>query len=102
MTVSKAGREAAIAAAWRWFDSGGFADDLARRVAYRTESQRADSGATLLAYLTDEIAPSLARLGFTSRIVDNPAGGGPFLIGERIEDPALPTILTYGHGDVIL
>ncbi|HET7033368.1 MAG TPA: M20 family metallopeptidase, partial [Casimicrobiaceae bacterium] len=25
-----------------------------------------------------------------------------FLIAERIEDPALPTVLTYGHGDVIL
>ena len=102
MTVSEAGREAAITAACAWFDSGAFADDLARRVAYRTESQRADSGATLLSYLTDEMAPSLERLGFTSRIVDNPTGGGPFLIGERIEDPALPTVLTYGHGDVIL
>jgi acetylornithine deacetylase/succinyl-diaminopimelate desuccinylase-like protein len=96
------GREAAVAAACAWFDRGGFADELARRVAYRTESQRADAGATLLAYLADEIGPSLARLGFTVRIVDNPAGGSPFLIAQRIESPELPTVLTYGHGDVVL
>ena len=26
---------------------------------------------------------------------------GPFLIARRVEDPAKPTVLTYGHGDVI-
>src|SRR5206468_6618166 len=26
---------------------------------------------------------------------------GPFLIARRIEDSAGPTVLTYGHGDVI-
>jgi len=96
------GRSAAVHAAQAWFDRGELASVLARRVAYRTESQRDDSGRDLVAYLADEIAPSLARIGFTSRIVDNPAGGGPFLIAERIEDPLLPTVLTYGHGDVIL
>src|SRR4051794_27904496 len=101
-SASVSGRQSAVASALDWFDSGGFASDLARRVAYRTESQRADSGAALRAYLDDEIAPSLARLGFTSRVVANPTGSGPFLIAQRIEDPALPTVLTYGHGDVIL
>ena len=96
------GRSAAVHAAQAWFDRGELASVLARRVAYRTESQRDDSGRDLVAYLADEIAPSLARIGFTSRIVDNPAGGGPFLIAARIEDPSLPTVLTYGHGDVIL
>ena len=96
------GRSAAVHAAQAWFDRGELASVLARRVAYRTESQRDDSGRDLVAYLAEEIAPSLARIGFTSRIVDNPAGGGPFLIAARIEDPSLPTVLTYGHGDVIL
>ncbi len=96
------GRGAAVHAAQAWFDRGELANVLARRIAYRTESQRNDAESDLRAYLDDEIAPSLARMGFTSRIVDNPAGGGPFLIGERIEDPTLPTVLTYGHGDVIL
>jgi len=96
------GRSAAVHAAQAWFDRGELASVLARRVAYRTESQREDSGRDLAAYLEDEIAPSLGRMGFTSRVVDNPVGGGPFLIAERIEGAALPTVLTYGHGDVIL
>ncbi|MEO8751955.1 MAG: M20 family metallopeptidase [Casimicrobiaceae bacterium] len=97
------GRGDAIAAAQAWFDAGGLAADIERRVAWRTESQRADAGAILRGYLTDEIGPSLATLGFTSRIVENPvAGSGPFLIGERLEDPARPTVLMYGHGDVVL
>ncbi len=98
------GRDAAIASAHAWFDRGGFADELARRVACRTESQRADAHAVLASYLDDEIGPSLEAIGFTWRIVANPvaAGGGPFLIASRIEDPARPTVLVYGHGDVIL
>ena len=28
-------------------------------------------------------------------------GGWPFLLAERIEDASLPTVLGYGHGDVI-
>ena len=96
------GRSAAVRSAQAWFDRGELRNVLERRVAYRTESQRDDAGRDLRAYLADEIAPSLARIGFSSRIVDNPRGGGPFLIAQRIEDPALPTVLTYGHGDVIL
>ncbi len=95
-------RQAAIDAAARHFDDGGFLAELDRRVGFRTESQEADRAGPLRAYLADEIAPALAGLGFTSRIVANPVDGfGPFLLGERIEDPALPTVLTYGHGDVV-
>ena len=36
----------------------------------------------------------------TSRILDNPLGP-PFLVAERIEDPALVTVLIYGHGDTV-
>ena len=102
MTAIPAGREAAVAAALAWFDRGGFESELARRVAYRTESQRADSSGALHAYLAEEIGPSLATLGFAWRIVANAQGGGPFLVASRIEDAALPTVLTYGHGDVVL
>src|SRR5581483_4513568 len=94
-------RDAAIAAALDYFDSGGFAADLARRVAIPTESQVEGRGAVLRAYLADEIAPSLARLGFSSDIVDNPVRGGPALIATRHEDDAATTVLGYGHGDVI-
>ena len=41
----------------------------------------------LRAYLDDEIAPTLARLGFTCRVLDNP-GGPPALVAERMEHPA--------------
>jgi acetylornithine deacetylase/succinyl-diaminopimelate desuccinylase-like protein len=56
----------------------------------------------MLRYLTGEIQPSLEKMGFTCTVLDNPrAGGGPFLYAERIEDPRLPTVLSYGHADVI-
>lgn len=94
-------REAAIAAAYQAFDSGAFFADLQRRVAFRTSSQDGVNPA-LSAYLTDEISATLARLSFTARVVENPvAGGPPFLIAERHEFDDLPTVLTYGHGDVV-
>jgi len=95
-------RAAAIAAAERYFDDGGFVADLARRVAIPTESQNPDRRDVLRGYLTDEIAPAIARLGYAWEVVDNPVDGGPpFLIAERREGDELPTVLTYGHGDVI-
>jgi acetylornithine deacetylase/succinyl-diaminopimelate desuccinylase-like protein len=95
-------RDAALAAARQHLDGGDFVRDLARRVAIRTASQEADSGPELRRYLVDEMAPSLAALGFTSTVHDNPDGRhGPLLIARRVEDPALPTVLMYGHGDVI-
>jgi acetylornithine deacetylase/succinyl-diaminopimelate desuccinylase-like protein len=94
-------RAAAIAAAERYFDEGGFVADLARRVAIPTESQVEERLPVLADYLAGEIAPSLARLGFASEIVDNPVRGGPVLIAERREDGAATTVFSYGHGDVI-
>jgi acetylornithine deacetylase/succinyl-diaminopimelate desuccinylase-like protein len=95
-------RQDAVDAAAQWFDDGHFLVELQRRVAYRTESQEQDSLPHLTAYLTDEIGPSIERLGFTWQVVDNPVPGfGPFLIGERHEGHDLPTVLTYGHGDVV-
>ena len=95
-------RAAALAGAQAHFDSGAFVRDLARRVAIRTESQDPASGPALQAYLADEIGPSLAALGFGSTLHPNPESGyGPFLIAERHESDQLPTVLMYGHGDVI-
>jgi acetylornithine deacetylase/succinyl-diaminopimelate desuccinylase-like protein len=96
-------RQDAIAAAEKWFDDGHLLDAVRRRVAHRTESQRGDALPDLRRYLTDEIGPSLAALGFTLRIVENPVpGAGPFLVAARHEDDAFPTALMYGHGDVVL
>src|SRR5207244_22792 len=95
-------RKAAIAAAEKYFDSGAFLADLGRRVAIPTESQNPDRQPELERYLESEMSESLARLGMTSRIFPNPRGkGGPFLVAELIEDPKRPTVLLYGHGDVI-
>jgi acetylornithine deacetylase/succinyl-diaminopimelate desuccinylase-like protein len=93
-------RAAAIARAHAHFDSGEFLVDLRRRIAIPSSSQEPERAGALRGYLEDEMVPSLAPLGFTSRLLDNPKGP-PFLVAERIEDPALVTVLIYGHGDTI-
>jgi acetylornithine deacetylase/succinyl-diaminopimelate desuccinylase-like protein len=96
-------RFAAIARASDYFDSGDFLADLARRVAFRTESAVAARRRELLAYLEQEIVPAAGRLGAGARVLDNPdTGGGPLLIAHRHEGDGLPTVLTYGHADVVL
>ena len=95
-------RHDALARSAAFFDQGHFLEALSRRVAMRTESQNPSSAPILHAYLSKRIAPELQRLGFTHRILDNPhAGGGPFLLAERIEPDAAFSVLTYGHGDVV-
>jgi len=95
-------RAQAISHAERYFDEGGFFADLARRVAIPTESQNPERKAELERYLAAEIGPSFERLGFTWRVFPNSRPAyGPFLVAERIEDPSLVTVFTYGHGDVI-
>jgi acetylornithine deacetylase/succinyl-diaminopimelate desuccinylase-like protein len=95
-------RASAIARARAYFDDGRFVEDLRRRVAIPSSSQETGRDEAMLAYLRDEIAPALDPLGFTSRILDNPKPKGPpFLVAERIENPALVTVLVYGHGDTV-
>ena len=45
--------------------------------------------------------PAFAELDFTSRLVESPSGKAPFLIAEHREDATSPTVLMYGHGDVV-
>jgi acetylornithine deacetylase/succinyl-diaminopimelate desuccinylase-like protein len=94
-------RQAAIERAETYFDSGAFKADLARLVAMPTESQNPERADVLNAYIETEMRPLLESLGFTCTTLHHPRAKGPFLYAERIEDPALPTILGYGHGDVI-
>jgi acetylornithine deacetylase/succinyl-diaminopimelate desuccinylase-like protein len=95
-------REAVISAAEAHFDSGAFRDRLAELVAIPSTSQDPAHAADVDRYLGQAIQPWLERLGFTVEIHPNPvAGFGPILTGIRIEDPQLPTILTYGHGDTV-
>ncbi|WP_456268640.1 M20 family metallopeptidase [Kushneria sp. AK178] len=101
MSLSSQTREHALALALETWHSGAFTEDLARRIACRTVSQDPAARETLERYLEDEIAPPLTRLGFTCHALDNPQPGGPpLLMGHRLESPALPTLLLYGHGDV--
>ena len=84
------------------FDSGQFFGQLAQRVACRTESQNPARSAELQAYLDEQMAPALRALGFDCTAHANPvAGAPPLLTAQRLEDPALPTVLFYGHGDVV-
>ena len=98
--VTPSGDASAVAAAY--FDSGSFENELAQLVAHRTESQNPDSFPTLGNYLTQAMVPMLDEMGFESRIFDNPEPKAPpILIASRIENPDLPTVLIYGHGDVV-
>ena len=85
-----------------YFSTDGLAIDLARRVAYRSESDTGQSPEALLNYLEKEMQPWLQAQGFVCEVLPNPvANAGPLLLARRIEDSALPTMLSYGHGDVV-
>jgi acetylornithine deacetylase/succinyl-diaminopimelate desuccinylase-like protein len=45
------------------------------------------------------LAAELRRIG-AERVEVSETGGHPIVVGERIEDPNLPTIVVYGHYDV--
>ncbi|MCZ6627157.1 MAG: M20 family metallopeptidase [SAR324 cluster bacterium] len=95
-------REKAIEGIRAYFDGGGFLEDIGRRVAIPTESQIEGNLDILRAYLTMEMEPALKAMGFACTILENPIEGrGPFLLAERIENPKLLTMFSYGHGDVI-
>ena len=95
-------RSDCLDAAAAWFDEGHFFDVLQRRVALRTESDTGKPNPALADYLRGEMSDSLRALGFACSVMPNPVeGAGPFLVARRVEDTALPTVLTYGHGDVV-
>ena len=94
-------RQNAVKQATDYFESGQLQTELAALVAYQSESQNPAQAHVLPQYISQAIQPRLEAMGFSCALHDNPTSGGPFLIGTRIEDPALPTVLTYGHGDVI-
>src|SRR5690606_32929395 len=94
-------RSTAIARSQQCFDSGSFRDLLARRLAIATESQNHDRAGELSTYLETEMRPAFEAMGFACSILTHEKARAPFLFAERIEDPALPTVFGYGHGDVI-
>ncbi|SDR37659.1 Acetylornithine deacetylase/Succinyl-diaminopimelate desuccinylase [Rhizobiales bacterium GAS113] len=94
-------RDNAIATATAFAADGRFIADLTRRVAVPTESQNPARRPECARYLA-EIDADLTRLGFSGEIIVNPdPNGGPLLISRRHEADNLPTLLIYGHGDVV-
>jgi acetylornithine deacetylase/succinyl-diaminopimelate desuccinylase-like protein len=94
-------RAEAIGRVGQHLHSGDFLVELGRRVAYPTESQNADRREVLLAYLEAELQPAFSQLGFSTRLLYSPGGQHPHLLADYQENPSAPTVLMYGHGDVV-
>jgi acetylornithine deacetylase/succinyl-diaminopimelate desuccinylase-like protein len=94
-------RADAIARAQQHLHSGGFLAELGRRVAYPTESQNPERREALRAYLEQELQPAFSQLDFTTRLIESPTGKGPYLLADYRENSSSPTVLVYGHGDVV-
>lgn len=98
-------RADAIDCALTFFDDkdNGYLAELSRLCGVPTESQNPARLPEMMQYLEEFMSPRLEALGYTIKIYDNPiAGSGPVLLASRVEDAGLPTILCYGHGDVVL
>ena len=84
------------------FDDGSFIERLRAIVAVPTDSHPPLRKQELERYCHDVCGPMIAELGFATQVLDNPDPiHGPMLIGTRIEDVSFPTVLIYGHGDVV-
>jgi acetylornithine deacetylase/succinyl-diaminopimelate desuccinylase-like protein len=94
-------RTEAIARARHFLHSGEFLGELDRRVAYQTESQNPEKRDALRAYLTEDIEPAFSRLDFSTRLIESPTGKNPYLLAQYRESASAPTVLMYGHGDVV-
>jgi acetylornithine deacetylase/succinyl-diaminopimelate desuccinylase-like protein len=79
-------------------ESPTFRARLAELIAHRTDSTDPANAPALDAFLVTA-ANWLEATGFTTKRVD--AAGHPFLIARRVENPALPTVLSYSHGDTV-
>lgn len=91
-----------IAKAQAQVDSGAFFAELAKLVKYPTVSDAPEGRVAVKAYLDDVLTPMLESLGCAVETYPNPdPAGGPFLLGTRTEAPGLPTLLCYGHADVV-
>ena len=94
-------RTDAIARAHQYLHSGEFLRELDRRVAFPTESQNPGREGELRAYLDQELQPAFSQLGFSTRLIESPTGKNPYLLADYRENASAPTVLIYGHGDVV-
>jgi acetylornithine deacetylase/succinyl-diaminopimelate desuccinylase-like protein len=75
-----------------------FREGLAELIAYPSDASKAANAGALSGYL-DHVGALLGSIGFETLRTE--ADGHPFLIARRIEDPELPTMLSYSHGDTV-
>ncbi|HZR75274.1 M20 family metallopeptidase [Bradyrhizobium sp.] len=94
-------RTDAVTRAQNMLRSGEFLIQLDRRVSYQTESQNPEKRAALAAYLTEDLQPAFEKMDFSTRLIESPAKKGPYLLAEYRENVSAPTVLVYGHGDVV-
>ena len=94
-------RTDAIARVRQTLHSGEFLRELDRRVAYPTESQNPGRDKELRAYLEKELEPAFTQLGFSTALIESPPGKAPYLLADYRENASAPTVLMYGHGDVV-
>src|SRR5258708_16698694 len=45
--------------------------------------------------------PAFSQLDFSTRLIESPTGRNPYLLAEYRESASAPTVLMYGHGDVV-
>ncbi|WP_313812088.1 M20 family metallopeptidase [Glutamicibacter sp.] len=82
--------------------SGRLFEQLATLVAHPTVSGTAEGSIALDSYLGSTLRDRLESLGFTVDLDLNWNGSGnSFLRARRIEHDDLPTVLCYGHADVV-
>ena len=95
-------RDGAMRRAVSCIDDGRYLGELATWIALPTESQKPERLPECHRFLTELVRPRLCTMGFATDIFDNPVqGAGPLLVARRMEEPSKPTLLTYGHGDVV-
>jgi acetylornithine deacetylase/succinyl-diaminopimelate desuccinylase-like protein len=98
MSTVSTDRAAAVATARAAADSPAFREGLGRLIAFPTDATAPGAQTTLAAYL-DHAEDELRACGFET--LRTTGDGHPFLIARRLEDPALPTVLGYSHGDTV-
>ncbi|MDP5220386.1 M20/M25/M40 family metallo-hydrolase [Ruegeria sp. 2205SS24-7] len=95
-------RDQAVEHTSQYLRNGGFEEDLSKLVAFKTETASQGDIANKRLYLETIIAPVLEELGFIANFYPNPdPSAGPLAIYTLVEDESLPTVLMYGHGDVV-
>ncbi|SDW11437.1 Acetylornithine deacetylase/Succinyl-diaminopimelate desuccinylase [Arthrobacter sp. cf158] len=95
-------RNEILAAADEHVTSGAFLNGLRTAVSYPSESGKPEGRDALNAYLEEILTQSLQDMGCRVDRWDRWDGSdNSFLLGTRVEDPGLPTVLCYGHADVV-